>query len=649
MQNPSNECRSHSAYTRRPSVLIMLAACISSLLAVSCSGSGGSDTGSVAFTIRMPQSQTQAFSKAAQFLCQEYGIATVEAVVLAYDGETVMGRGGPWPCDAGEGIVSGVKEGQNYTLTVNLRNRSGSILFRGSRSGITVVAGEMTDAGTIVPTSTNSPPVFVPMENQQVNAQQTLTFTVQATDIEDNTLTYSAGSLPYGASFNPDTQTFTWTPNSDQIGSYTVLFEVTDDGVPQLNDTMEVTITVGNANQPPVFEAMTSQQVYEGQELSFTVSATDPENDTLTYSVVEPPTGSEFDPDTQTFSWTPGYTQSGTHTVQFMVTDDGVPTQSDTLYVTITVINVNRAPVLQSIGTRHFTLLDGGSITVSAYDPDGDTLTYDIAGMPEPYGAGYLRGMAIDPGTHVFTWDPGSEDYGPGEYKVLFRVTDNGTPRLSDYEWVTIQVYDSPTELDGEMFPVLTHIGNRQVSVGQLLQFSVSATDADPTATVQYYANTIYGKTYPTGASLSAGIVPPVFTWSNPTPAGNYWVRFVANDNHDVYNQQQVFEDVVITVGGVNRPPTLDPIGARRVVRGESIQFIVTATDPENGALTFTAQGVFNLDPIALPSGASLNQTTKVFTWNTLADEPYGYQTIRITVTDAQGESDYEDIQVLLY
>jgi hypothetical protein len=206
----------------------------------------------------------------------------------------------------------------------------------------------MTDAGTIVPTSTNSPPVFVPMENQQVNAQQTLTFTVQATDIEDNTLTYSAGSLPYGASFNPDTQTFTWTPNSDQIGSYTVLFEVTDDGVPQLNDTMEVTITVGNANQPPVFEAMTSQQVYEGQELSFTVSATDPENDTLTYSVVEPPTGSEFDPDTQTFSWSPDTPSPGPTPCSSWSRTTGVATQSDTSLCHHYRDQCERAPVLQS-------------------------------------------------------------------------------------------------------------------------------------------------------------------------------------------------------------------------------------------------------------------------------------------------------------
>ena len=69
-------------------------------------------------------------------------------------------------------------------------------------------------------------------------------FTISATDFDGDQLSYSASNLPDGASFNPDTQTFSWTPRYDQTGVYTVHFEVSDG---QSTDSEDVTITV---NQP---------------------------------------------------------------------------------------------------------------------------------------------------------------------------------------------------------------------------------------------------------------------------------------------------------------------------------------------------------------------------------------------------------------
>ena len=84
-----------------------------------------------------------------------------------------------------------------------------------------------------------------------------------------------------------------------------------------------------------------AQQAYEGKLLRFTVTATDPDGNTLTYSASNLPTGSEFefdpDTDTQTFRWTPDYGQEGNYYVLFSVTDDGSPRLSDWETVRITV------------------------------------------------------------------------------------------------------------------------------------------------------------------------------------------------------------------------------------------------------------------------------------------------------------------------
>jgi len=62
-----------------------------------------------------------------------------------------------------------------------------------------------------------------------------LTFTISATDVdESDTLAFSTGALPSGATFNPGTRTFSWTPDFTQSGTVTVPFPVADNGTPQL-------------------------------------------------------------------------------------------------------------------------------------------------------------------------------------------------------------------------------------------------------------------------------------------------------------------------------------------------------------------------------------------------------------------------------
>jgi hypothetical protein len=77
--------------------------------------------------------------------------------------------------------------------------------------------------------------------------------------------------------------------------------------------------------------------VVEGQPIEFTVSATDPEGDPLTFSASNLPEGANFDAATATFSWTPRYDQAGVYVVRFEVSDG---TLSDFEDVTITVIQL---------------------------------------------------------------------------------------------------------------------------------------------------------------------------------------------------------------------------------------------------------------------------------------------------------------------
>ena len=94
----------------------------------------------------------------------------------------------------------------------------------------------------------NLPPVLNPLEPMAVYEGELLEFTITASDANGDELTYSASDLPAGSLFSPQTQTFSWTPGSADIGLHTVSFKVTDDGTPAMDDQKQVIITVNDAS-----------------------------------------------------------------------------------------------------------------------------------------------------------------------------------------------------------------------------------------------------------------------------------------------------------------------------------------------------------------------------------------------------------------
>jgi hypothetical protein len=525
---------------------------IALLLSACTKGGSNNGTGGISFSLQMPLKEaSQLQYKATNIPCIEYGITRVDAQV--HDSkDNPVATGGPWPCDTGEGTIGNIEEGDGYTISISLKDDQGNVILRGSKGGIQVIAGQTTDAGLIELTNPNNPPVFGSIANQQVSELQLLTFIVSATDPDGNKLTYSATNLPTGATLDPTTGSFYWTPAYDQGGNYTVSFQATDDGSPSRSSTLDVNITVGNVNRPPVLTAQTSINfdTLLTSQLSFQVSATDPDS--------------------------------------------------------------------------------------------GDTLTFYAADLPQNTDGGYLSGVNFNPVTQTLTWTAAAGD--PiGEYKVLFIVTDNGTPKMSDYAWVSIQRYQTTLNAAtnfGPHYPVLSPIGTKQVALGGSVNFTVTATDSDGNP-INYLSTIIDGKQPPTGYIFDSTSTQS-FSWSSTTTPGNYWLRFTATDSLDYLSDS---EDVIFTVGDVNRPPNLTPIGRRVVRNNQTITFTVTGTDPENNTLTYSAVASPNY---SWPTGASFDPSTQAFTWTpSLASTP-ATSRIRFRVTDngSPSESDYEDVAI---
>jgi hypothetical protein len=129
-----------------------------------------------------------------------------------------------------------------------------------------------------------------------------------------------------------------------------------------------------------VLNTIGSKSVDEGNLLTFTVTASDPDGDGLTFSASNVPTGASFNPSTRVFSWTPAFGASGNYNVQFTVTDNGSPPDSDLEIITITVVDPsvgNLAPDQPVITSPYYGETESDSLltveTDPFSDPDGDT------------------------------------------------------------------------------------------------------------------------------------------------------------------------------------------------------------------------------------------------------------------------------------
>ncbi|WP_221391593.1 putative Ig domain-containing protein [Dyadobacter sp. NIV53] len=283
----------------------------------------------------------------------------------------------------------------------------------------------------VVPTApiVNAAPVLAVIGDKTATVGQALTFTATATDANTGqTKTYSLVSAPAGAAINATTGVFTWTPTAAGTVNFSV--RVTDNGSPALSDEKPVTVTVSNTtNAAPVLAVIGDKAVTVGQALTFTATATDANtNQTKTYSLVSAPAGAAINATTGVFTWTP--TAAGTVNFSVRVTDNGSPALSDEKPVTVTVSNTtNAAPVLALIGNKTATVGQALTFTATATDANtNQTKTYSLVSAP--------AGAAINATTGIFNWTPTAA----GTFTFTVRVTDNGTPVLTDDEQITVTV-----------------------------------------------------------------------------------------------------------------------------------------------------------------------------------------------------------------
>ncbi len=115
----------------------------------------------------------------------------------------------------------------------------------------------------------------------------------------------------------------------------------------------------------------------------YDVQAIDPDNDTVTYELVEAPTGMSIDSATGLIRWTPGASERGLHSIEVRAADNrqGVSSQRFTLRASPTP--TNRAPVFTSLPVGIAEVGKSYPSVIQAADADGDALVYRLISGPQ--------------------------------------------------------------------------------------------------------------------------------------------------------------------------------------------------------------------------------------------------------------------------
>ena len=381
------------------------------------------------------------------------------------------------------------------------------------------------------------------------------------------------------------------------------------------SDTQEVTITVTGANDAPEFDPTSYDfDLAENRDGSTapievgTVTATDPEGDTIAYSITVGNTALfsiDEDSGAITYMGTGEDFEAGPriYTLEITATANSQP---DTAPVTVTITDANDAPVASITEPAANTEVNQGVVvrlTGTGDDDDtGDTLGYAWSASPDV--GSFTNGDTLDA-----TW---AAPDALGAVTLTLTVTDNsGAVNDSGTDTVMVMVTEAPLEIRGDTVGMVTENAPSNITNGALT-IATTANDRNFVQTDTPVPG-IYGSftinangawTYtldnidPDTNALAAGdgVTDPFTVISNLQPAVIEVVTITitgANDapvaTDDAFTVLEGGTATMLTGGEISVLANDDDVDA-----GTTLMVVPVEMDLSNGMLTLNGDGTFS-------------------------------------------------------
>ncbi|HBE66541.1 MAG TPA: hypothetical protein DDW52_00195 [Planctomycetaceae bacterium] len=226
---------------------------------------------------------------------------------------------------------------------------------------------------------------------------------------------------------------FSYTPDANFNGSDSFTYRASDGS--QQSNLATVQISVAAVNDAPVADNL-STSVKENNSKAITLSGSDVDGDSLTYSVVSGPSNGSLTGSVPNLIYTPADGFTGTDSFTYIASDGTLNSAEAT--VTITVAD-NNAPVA---GGQSVSLNEDGSLAISltGSDADEDPITFEVVDLPPN---GLLTGSAPN-----VTYTPDANFNGSDSF--TFRVNDGTDDSALATVAITVTpVNDAPVASSG--------------------------------------------------------------------------------------------------------------------------------------------------------------------------------------------------------
>jgi uncharacterized protein YjiK len=491
------------------------------------------------------------------------------------------------------GALSGTPPNVTYTPTAH---------YSGSDSFTFKVNDGKVDSNTATVSITvnhvNHPPVA---QNQNVTTDEDLSkaITLVATDPDADVLTYTIVAQPSHGKLTGTPPNVTYMPIAHYYGSDSFTFKTNDGKID--SNVATVSITVNHVNHAPVAQ---SQSIITDEDAAklITLVATDPDGDTLTYTIVTQPTHGTLSGTPPNVTYTPIAHYYGSDAFTFKANDETVDSNIGT--VSITVNHVNHAPVAQtqSVTTDEDTVK---AITLIATDTDNDQLNYAIVAQP---GHGTLTGT-----TPNVTYTPTAQYYGSDSF--TFKANDGKV----DSNIATVSI-------------LVNHINHAPLAQDQAI-----TTSADTAKAINLTGTDVDGDplTYRVIAQPSHGILSGTAPTLTYTPAAQYsgFDSFTFKVNDGIADSN--IATVSITVK-INHPPVAQN---QCVTTDQDMAKAITlvAKDADGDPLTYQ---IMNQPMYGTLSGTGPNLTY------TPADRYFGPDCFSFKANDGIMDSDIATVSI---
>ncbi len=459
------------------------------------------------------------------------------------------------------------------------------------------------DLTIIVRDVNESAPVFTSPDTTTVNENTTSVITVVANDTENSDITYSllAGTNDndnFTISESSGVLVFTGAPDyenptdANTNNEYIVNVVASDNQNPPQTTTQTITITVVDINEgAPIFSSATNISVEENQTATLTIVATDPEGNDITYLLEEDVDDNNLfsigsSTGVLTFNSAPDFEaySNGNGDNNYIVTvsasDNQINPDTTTQQITITVTDINEAPVAVSdtIYTNEDTpyIITESSLILNDSDQDGNTLTFNRSDSTS-------NGALVYNNDQTYTYTPNNNFNGTDYFK--YTVFD-GNLESADPATVVINVtpVNDPPYFTSE--DTLYFNENQTGTVVDVNAIDPEGNNITFSLTEGYIDNSLFSLSSDGVLTFNSNNPPPDYESPTDQDGNNiYNVSITATD--DDTTPASSTQLITIHVVNVNEAPEFNAVSDLSIDENQVTVVTLSTTDPENDDVSY--------------------------------------------------------------